>query len=67
MEFQSTLPVGGATQYRPSKPPVTAISIHAPRGGSDQQVGIYPAADQISIHAPRGGSDTGTINISPHR
>ena len=34
-EFQSTLPVGGATPSRPRSSKKWAISIHAPRGGSD--------------------------------
>ena len=34
-EFQSTLPVGGATPKSSSKYNSPSISIHAPRGGSD--------------------------------
>ena len=42
--FQSTLPVGGATRYRPRPAPRLAISIHAPRGGSDcaAPAGTFP-------------------------
>ena len=34
-QFQSTLPVGGATQLHPGDHRGRGISIHAPRGGSD--------------------------------
>ena len=56
-EFQSTLPVWGATPHQSPQVHYTGISIHAPRVGSD-----FPAARQfnrrsISIHAPRVGSD----------
>ena len=33
--FQSTLPVGGATEYESRARAIFDISIHAPRGGSD--------------------------------
>ena len=39
-EFQSTLPVGGATIFAQLIDIILVISIHAPRGGSD----IYIAA-----------------------
>ena len=56
--FQSTLPVGGATQLNQQARKQLRISIHAPRGGSDAPVRhgrwLFVA---ISIHAPRGGSD----------
>ena len=35
-QFQSTLPVGGATQCTDSGIAISSISIHAPRGGSDR-------------------------------
>ena len=35
LEFQSTLPVGGATSRSDINRSILAISIHAPRGGSD--------------------------------
>ena len=58
-QFQSTLPVWGATTARGQcqhLPP--AISIHAPRVGSDGvYTGVYPYWYSISIHAPRVGSD----------
>ena len=58
-EFQSTLPVWGATITGGNRITITdAISIHAPRVGSDEHaklsVGIV---NRISIHAPRVGSD----------
>ena len=39
-EFQSTLPVGGATKERKLIRQVIEISIHAPRGGSDFSMDI---------------------------
>ncbi len=44
-EFQSTLPVGGATWTPPGRPPPRRVSIHAPRGGSDN-LGDYPVINQ---------------------
>ena len=35
IEFQSTLPVGGATSFKAKQFATAIISIHAPRGGSD--------------------------------
>ena len=56
-EFQSTLPVRGATCIRFISIPHRTISIHAPRAGSDHsQRGSFAQA-LISIHAPRAGSD----------
>ena len=57
MQFQSTLPVGGATLKSELMRFLLWISIHAPRGGSDLYQ--FPQRDngRISIHAPRGGSD----------
>ena len=56
-EFQSTLPVGGATLSDLLTAAHRLISIHAPRGGSDRQDGGQGNVPPISIHAPRGGSD----------
>ena len=59
-EFQSTLPVWGATSGRETRENKTDISIHAPRVGSDDSWKIkYDAIKEISIHAPRVGSDAG--------
>ena len=33
--FQSTLPVGGGTDYHQPETPLNRISIHPPRGGRD--------------------------------
>ena len=57
-QFQSTLPVRGATGTYNAQYNRFFISIHAPRAGSDR-LGRYPedAAIEISIHAPRAGSD----------
>ena len=56
-EFQSTLPVGGATTSPFSSAIAPPISIHAPRGGSDAEGLSVDGVAGISIHAPRGGSD----------
>ena len=56
-EFQSTLPVGGATVGSKYVIGRLSISIHAPRGGSDKKAGRRTFFFGISIHAPRGGSD----------
>ena len=57
LAFQSTLPVGGATNDPLNTTWERRISIHAPRGGSDEvSVRTYKSS-RISIHAPRGGSD----------
>ncbi len=56
-EFQSTLPVRGATAGEIKSDLSSTISIHAPRAGSDQQERDESAAAKISIHAPRAGSD----------
>ena len=37
LQFQSTLPVGGATDHYDKEPTLSDISIHAPRGGSDSK------------------------------
>ena len=55
--FQSTLPVGGATQIGDGDCNTEGISIHAPRGGSDEATARLYDIESISIHAPRGGSD----------
>ena len=56
--FQSTLPVGGATETLWAGVRVKVISIHAPRGGSDGLTAYdFSSHRLISIHAPRGGSD----------
>ena len=58
-KFQSTLPVGGATELDGFEIDKLFISIHAPRGGSDLDVlKAIRETHVISIHAPRGGSDT---------
>jgi len=56
-QFQSTLPVKGATAAWASGEQKKAISIHAPCEGSDLLcfIGFIPCF--ISIHAPCEGSD----------
>ena len=57
-EFQSTLPVRGATAGWATPCSSTKISIHAPRAGSDLRLSPLQRAEyMISIHAPRAGSD----------
>ena len=57
-QFQSTLPVWGATQSVAGLPISRHISIHAPRVGSDTRASRPQKVDSISIHAPRVGSDS---------
>ena len=58
-EFQSTLPVRGATNMETLVEWQKVISIHAPREGSDNDASnIFSSSFTISIHAPREGSDT---------
>ena len=59
-EFQSTLPVRGATKPGIQRIRIKGISIHAPREGSDQSTITFDAMVSISIHAPREGSDSET-------
>ena len=56
--FQSTLPVWGATVYTGVYPYWYSISIHAPRVGSDPGLVWGGLVSSISIHAPRVGSDS---------
>ena len=58
-QFQSTLPVWGATLALALIPAVGYISIHAPRVGSDTGTRMPEEELPISIHAPRVGSDFG--------
>ena len=59
-EFQSTLPVWGATIALTQPALGDVISIHAPRVGSDWDIPFFRGAFFISIHAPRVGSDPRT-------
>ena len=56
-EFQSTLPVWGATRRLAALREHRGISIHAPRVGSDFRLVHAAVVPDISIHAPRVGSD----------
>ena len=56
-QFQSTLPVWGATKPGVEAVRVQGISIHAPRVGSDRRTSSSVRGPSISIHAPRVGSD----------
>ena len=62
-QFQSTLPVRGATRYIRDAALDVFISIHAPRAGSDPHTGGQIAGIQISIHAPRAGSDSAGMKL----
>ena len=57
VQFQSTLPVWGATIQANLIGALIDISIHAPRVGSDVLSTDRGIAIPISIHAPRVGSD----------
>ena len=63
LEFQSTLPVWGATDKLNSPDEVARISIHAPRVGSDVGNVEITYSVSISIHAPRVGSDSKDAQI----
>ena len=59
-EFQSTLPLRGATSIPGSLIRLSSISIHAPLAGSDLLPRLIKIRRQfISIHAPLAGSDGG--------
>ena len=58
-QFQSTLPVRGATLHDSRRHTKLPISIHAPRAGSDALFSAcFHCVRRISIHAPRAGSDS---------
>ena len=57
LQFQSTLPVWGATKVQLTTACQLEISIHAPRVGSDPVYYTLAQSQAISIHAPRVGSD----------
>ena len=55
IQFQSTLPVGGATRLRQHHAVVAVISIHAPRGGSDGYYRLlYPGKLHFNPRSPWG-------------
>ena len=56
-EFQSTLPIRGATSWFGQVFAKIGISIHAPHTGSDATEQMQPMLHKISIHAPHTGSD----------
>ena len=57
LQFQSTLPIQGATHLVPFFRIFYPISIHAPHTGSDALRGPQGRHKAISIHAPHTGSD----------
>ena len=62
-EFQSTLPVWGATDAVMERASSGGISIHAPRVGSDRCYRHPCRFLHISIHAPRVGSDINNFHV----
>ena len=55
IQFQSTLPVGGATAAMARRSDRIGISIHAPRGGSDSQLDlIYWVCEDFNPRSPWG-------------
>ena len=67
-EFQSTLPMRGATWPGNGGRETGAISIHAPHAGSDQYAAeLSVKLLSISIHAPHAGSDSQTKNTESMR
>ena len=63
LQFQSTLPVWGATNPDLWGQLLAAISIHAPRVGSDGTRTWSRRYYLISIHAPRVGSDGSLVYV----
>ncbi len=57
LEFQSTLPVKGATRQPDKRESVNTVSIHAPSEGSDPFYCLRTVQSKVSIHAPSEGSD----------
>ena len=61
MQFQSTLPLRGATSEAVRYELAKLISIHTPLAGSDAQLGGHIVGHyEISIHTPLAGSDCRT-------
>ena len=56
-EFQSTLPVGGATIWTSTARPTPGFQSTLPVGGATTRSRGARRPEDISIHAPRGGSD----------
>jgi len=57
IQFQSTLPMKGATKCRNNNPVKWFVSIHAPNEGSDALPVNISGQMSVSIHAPNEGSD----------
>ena len=74
LQFQSTLPMRGATETKKKTLKLSLISIHTPHAGSDCFCSNGTATSNwISIHTPHAGSDFGIIrfgqffpNFNPH-
>ena len=67
IEFQSTLPVKGATLRRKRQADVFRVSIHAPGEGSDSVNHHNAPVLDVSIHAPGEGSDLPARSSGCHR
>ena len=72
-QFQSTLPMKGATERIEFLQNISIISIHTPYEGSDEILENMKLKQEISIHTPYEGSDwsgfrgVGSIfNFNPH-
>ena len=72
-QFQSTLPLRGATLGKHLVSHPALISIHTPLAGSDARIGHRGAVHLISIHTPLAGSDARfkapvnpPVNFNPH-
>ena len=57
VEFQSTLPMRGATKVQGAIYRRFLISIHTPHAGSDIFTRAHARKKKISIHTPHAGSD----------
>ena len=57
VKFQSTLPVGGATQREKGQSRAEVFQSTLPVGGATLTYLLIRMCNYISIHAPRGGSD----------
>ena len=64
--FQSTLPVGGATNVIVSKHADAMISIHAPRGGSDSRAAISRFTSMLFQSTLPVGGATGFAEVLTH-
>ena len=62
-QFQSTLPMKGATLLGALIVKRIIVSIHAPNEGSDRTKRNADGRQSVSIHAPNEGSDVICVNV----